>query len=956
MGGLYKDPTTGEDRYVYDDQTKEALAAGWTPVGESTVRGPDGEVKTLSPEQLTSYYSQYAPASLSGVSEGELSEFQRKRNLETVHGGSNALTALEGAGSALTFGGSDWLLDALGADTAKRAEANPYARATGEIGTTVATTTLTGGLGGAAKGLLGRGLTLSPLGALTSRTGKLANHLGGAKGLSAASTIEGIVTSGGGVVSNLALRDDEFSAEAALADIGLGGVIGGVAGGAAGLLFKGAAAAKGAAKRYGKGIDLEDVDTAGFDTAVKEANKQFSAAEASLGGGTGKVSRIADLPDDYWASGYTQRGVIQYIDDVSAETTDLAGTLGRGKREASDVLLARRKIDQLINPVGEGYGTGATKGRSKLFGPENPGPDGKASSRMTPEENVELKGLTQDYYDKVVTLGKKLDVADVEERLLKGVPGKNYKAGAAADQASYEVKLKEFQDAEDVYHAKLEEFDAELTAWEGAPRGKRGPKPSEPKKPRDLKEPRAPSAYPQGAYRAQGIQRAFDEAADLIPAEVKAGVAASRKALDAAGDVSLKALLKLPEEELLPKLTAIENHQANLIAMGKAAKIPGMVDVLDMQSSRVTGALEKLSGHGAQDIDRAYRQLLGSFGGPDAPKFKGTAADLHRAWLVNAARKDGGELWETLTKLDGTKQSLLGKALGQGARQALGYMGYGAGAALGGPLVGGVLGSAAQGLASTRTASKLLQQATGAALHALSAAAKGTAKAARQVGPNMGTIVRNTSLDGTEPPKNEKPRQTYDRLSGQLSKLLADPSTQEKLNESLGQVRTAHWGAGDKLEMKAMGALEFLFGEVPKDPGNLQRWGMSSWRPTDAEVHRWLSSVSAVVSPFTSLKRFMAGGGSPAEAKAIRAVYPKLFEKYQEHFLENLTENRELYSANTRTRLGILFDAPVDSRLRPEFRTYMKEHWTARAEEQKPLDVKAGMAPEEPSPAQKLLA
>lgn len=732
MGGVLRNSATGEDRYFYDDQVSEALSGGWAPVGNTTSQTPTGEVVVHTPEQRAEVARARVQPQLGEVDADTLSELVRQRNLETVHGDSDILAGAEGALSAVSLGGSDWLLDALGADTAKRAEANPLARSVGEIGATIGTTILTGGLGGGAKGLIGKALTKTPLGAITSRTGRLAAK--GFGSLVAAETLEGMASGAGGAISTLALRNEDLTAEAALAELGHGVLMGGLVGAGAGVVA-GAASKVARVLEPGKGLNL----------TAPEA-KQFTKSLDDLG----KVIRAAG------------------------------------------------------NDVEVGY-----------------------------------------------------------------------------------------------------------------------------------------TAVP-------GLRKAVKELED-IP--------------------TVKSMSRMGHDEAMSKLTKLDEAYKAVVEVNP----PEAVAALESVTARVEANFDKMAGIPGREVDKIYREMA-----PDFAGFEGPAAHLHRAWLVDqATRGAGGKLAEAIedrmVKIGGkaakaTKHPVR-RMLENGIYRLAGHLGRRAAGAVMGGLAGGPIGAgigaAVSGMAA-RGASDLfraqmgttgfLSAVTGGMLNKLSAAAKISSGAVRTVGENVGTIVRRTSFSEQELPAGETPRKSYDRLMGEVTSLVSNPNTQTSINDALGPIREASWGVGDKLEVRAMEALSYLAKTAPKDPGQLHRWGMSTWRATDAQVHEWLSRVAAVRDPANSLTRFMRGGGSPAEADAIKNVYPSLFAEFQKYLLDNLVEMRDKVPAATRVRLAILSDAPVDSRLRPEFRTFMKEHWVARAENQKPLDVKAGMAPSEPTSAQKLLS
>lgn len=429
-------------------------------------------------------------------------------------------------------------------------------------------------------------------------------------------------------------------------------------------------------------------------------------------------------------------------------------------------------------------------------------------------------------------------------------------------------------------------------------------------------------------------------------------------------------ILKLPEEKLVAQLSDLDAYFKGVQKAGSKVAIPGLVEHLDGVSAELTRRLESVTKLSASDVDKAYSRLMEIAGGPPVD-FKGPAADLHKLWAVNQALQEGGKLGsgimnrllqaqgvidKTATGRSRALQAGLYRLAGSVARKTANAVG-------GGPLVGAMV----SGVAARRASDLFSQQkgilaflsgATGGMLQKIATAADIGSKAARHVGLNVGSVTRHVSFDPEHKPSTkETSEQTYLRLATEVTSLVTDPATQVKLNDALGFIREISWGVGDKMEMMVLDAVKYLHEALPKDPGFLQKWGKSTWKPTSSEMYTWLAKVAAVADPINSIQRFMRGGGSPAEADAIRNVHGDLFARFQEHLLENIAAMRTSVPAATRVRLAVLFDAPIDSRLRPEFRQFMKQHWTDRAADQEPVDVAAGAAQPTPTtPAQRMLS
>jgi hypothetical protein len=768
--------------------------------------------------------------------------------------------------------------------------------------------------------------------------------------------------------------------------------------------------------------------------------------QAAVAGAGGPVTRIADIPNDFLAAGATSRNIKQYIDEVADETLGVAGP--DAVRETRAVRNAQRKITDLLQPKGETFGTGATKGRSNISNSAD-GAGRGAEFFADPKNADALKAAYQEYYDATLALGRKAGVTDVEDRLLDGATAYSGRgmanlfgdegsvgtfaptggglrqliadanatrsAGLAAEhaagQSARNAALKaEFRanaaarpgmeeaaaaattarretaiaaaaqhEAEVAKFARIQQAAAETKAA-GEALGAAG----------GLGDSISLGAAPGEAFLRHGLAQDYldslsklaRETGQELPESLSKQMDALRDDMMAIGarqefgaltgadmlavrkarsgfrraDLSISSLINGSQDDVLKSLTRLEDYHVALVNASNKVAIPGVVEQLNANVAQMTARLEGMTGLSSKQIDKSYNEIAKALGGPEV-EFTGPSMDLYRAWVVNQAMKAGGGAFGKATG-QAMRKSLFTSAAESGLSRVASQAAWMVGGAVGGPMVGAMAAGATRLIAGrTIRDSGIVSQAAGKLLHAVSTVAKAAGHANRRLNPALiGSLVRNTSFDGSEPPKKETPRQSFDRLTKQITAIATDPNAQVRLNDALGDVRAVNWGVGDKLEMQVMKAVAYLNKNIPRSSGVLQQWGFDSWRATDAEVHGFNLRVAAVKDPINSLKRFVAGGGSPQEADAIRNVHGIVFEKFQDGIMETLTEDRTKFDGPTRVRLGILFDAPVDSRLRPEFREFMKQNWVARAEEQKPIDIKSGMNPSEPTAAQKLLS
>lgn len=165
----------------------------------------------------TSALDQYdAPIESSrAAADRRLDEFRQEEFVEGV--GNRIKAGLEGAGSALTFGGSDILLD----DEATRARKGTAGRIVGEIGGGIV-----GALAPGGQSTLARVLARTPAG-LASRAGTAIGRSGGTVARATGYGVEGALVGAGSAVPELVLSDDPVTLERAASVLSSNALLGG---------------------------------------------------------------------------------------------------------------------------------------------------------------------------------------------------------------------------------------------------------------------------------------------------------------------------------------------------------------------------------------------------------------------------------------------------------------------------------------------------------------------------------------------------------------------------------------------------------------------------------------------------------------------------------------------------------------------------------------------------------
>lgn len=234
---------TGERVSVTAEELREHPDA-YTPVsGMATVETTSGgQVFALPTEELLA-----GRAGVQAVGAEREAERARAARSEALYGGveQGVRQFARGAAAGLTGGLSEQFIE-RGASEAELEEAREArsvqapAFTVGQLGTEVALGVLSGGTSleaGAARRGAARLAEMTPVGALSRRTGRMISEGGIGAGV-AAGAAEGLYGSASSVLADMALQDEPIATDALVAQLGAGLLVGGAVGGLGGALKK----------------------------------------------------------------------------------------------------------------------------------------------------------------------------------------------------------------------------------------------------------------------------------------------------------------------------------------------------------------------------------------------------------------------------------------------------------------------------------------------------------------------------------------------------------------------------------------------------------------------------------------------------------------------------------------------------------------------------------------------
>jgi hypothetical protein len=913
---LYK----GDQRRLVDSQAEleAALRDGWYqgPTDEGVVIDrPEGTV-SVDPKLLPYVRADHAPATAAARLEAG-TEAQREINYDNPVG-----AALLGAASVATLSASDWIARGAGVPVNEISAYNPRARLAGEIVGTVATALSPLGKGGIAKVLAktpGGVLAKAGLRGETAlaRVGYAAGE-GGIWGVAQAS-------------SAMAIREPGVVAESTLAELGQGALLGAALGGVFGGLGEGVRVAKSAhaARKAAAAADgpfdlksgpaREGIDS--LTTAWKEIDDSIDHAAANL-------TRNAD-------------------EARTAMNTEWSGRLKQQVDEIYTNAVQPRKYyaDELADQI--------RVGREGLTA----APSREAAVQLAEQVNAVA-----------VQLGKKPPVSAARLRTLselgevRGLQGKIDFVAKAADDMLAKHTAGTLDEPAEVLFQKYRATGDDVHALEFLHHV------------RGSKEPGVAEWVDEALFKLKADADAIEES--VVALTPKAfDKTAGRRILglrdgEKVSPATFERLFSLPPQRLLAKATEIGDYYkaAQEAVVGNALAEERIAAAIVAQRQ----ALTKLVPTEASALlnPTAMAAVLGLSA---VPELNGPADEFLKAAVV--AKLLGGLKG---LRLAGKKTYAKRIAGAIGRRMMAGSFAYtAAGSALvrglPGPAKGAVIGGAASGGFETASAlerwfgrfsSKSVargtddlayrEQVTAAVKSEIAAKSRVTDAAARlakgkpnrySTGPAVGQVL---GILAGEPEKSGKTdHEKFKAIQANLSRFITAPdAVMQNVYETLKPVQQLSEEIADQAEVTLMAQLEQLYEAMPKDPGSMDRLGLSLWQPTDRELFEFSMTAMGVVAPFDVVDMIADGTAPPQAAQALARANPEIFRLAQEAIVERVDDIRENATQAQLISLGLAFQLALEPTAAARYVKFVQD---MHAEQSAPAPTDGGGGSGDPS-------
>ncbi len=946
-------PQTGQTVPIESADLAEALNAGFILAeGEQDAQVPvttySGQERSVGAGELEGYVTANPytgvvdPAELAQREAGafEAEELQRE------HGGIGGQVGafLEGGVDALSLGGYGALNKAIGGDYAARAEANPGLHVGGETVGLIGSLFIPGGaaaqgargaeaVGGAARaaGVLGKVVSRTPAGFVSGKSLALAEHIGGLKGAMAGQALEGAVYGTSQTLSGAYVHDAPLTASSLWSEVGRNALFG------AGMSTAGSVLAHSLSKYGGR---LADRATPSAEPILNMAAPEARAATKSI---AKHLDRIDNVADNLAANVEGRVAARPFTEEV------LDSPLSTGARRSTPVAEEAAVVGP-PEPTGFQWGQRAEKiiadastpniasaplQRQKIAASAGDQvlDTGMELGAFTPKEVRRLKRLYADM-DEAVNFANEVKSKAAVAGANRALSKYEDEVSAMAKKAGLDIEDqlartgREFHGAEEnLLYRRSESVDVKPIA-------------EPPPTPRSKPEPELPKYRATEQVGTSG--RAVDNvaAADLRNSMTLAKEALGLKAGQLITGDAVRSLFTKSPDEILSGLNRFDDALESVRAFAEKTGDAQMLRRLDVAENELSETISTLTG-GAKlsDIDRAVIAEALSSESMAKAKFKSAAVEkLHE--MAAISRLTGQKLPKGVAKkhlVGGLLMSASARAAARGASRLGNQMG-------GGGLVGAIAGGA--GAATAFHAVRMLAGLTKGTVNRISGAVgKAATRASKAVRPAVMTgawFIRESrwGLDekSVDKPTKQSLREAFADRANELARIAANPAAaQMKIHDQLAPLWQLHPHVADELEMLAINTPQYLMDKMPKDPGNVMRWGKSEWRPSDYQILQWGEHFRGALAPIETFEDMMETGYiTPQAAEAIRTLHRPLYDKMQEEVFMRADELREKLDHGGQVRISVFFQVPVTSTMRPEFRAFLKERHMLRAQTQSP--------------------
>lgn len=162
----------------------------------------------------------------------------------------------------------------------------------------------------------------------------------------------------------------------------------------------------------------------------------------------------------------------------------------------------------------------------------------------------------------------------------------------------------------------------------------------------------------------------------------------------------------------------------------------------------------------------------------------------------------------------------------------------------------------------------------------------------------------------------------FKRRADRVDEVAADPARSQMVMERLlADDLQVMPGAASAVIGTVIRAATYLAAQLPRDPyagTPVEMFGGYQWEPSRSDMLTWNAKYAAVKDPVSIIEDLASGTLIKDSVDAVRAVYPKLYERIKTGILKQMQSSTAPIPYQQRVQLGLLFDTVTDPSMLPE--------------------------------------
>lgn len=150
-----------------------------------------------------------------------------------------------------------------------------------------------------------------------------------------------------------------------------------------------------------------------------------------------------------------------------------------------------------------------------------------------------------------------------------------------------------------------------------------------------------------------------------------------------------------------------------------------------------------------------------------------------------------------------------------------------------------------------------------------------------------GRLARTSSVKAFTPSETqlERAKNVYEQVQAQPEEL------QKRLEANNRQLGIAAPNTNAAYQNRVMAGVTFLASKVPK---RSETYAADNYKPSQSQLLMFNEYLAGVEQPFKVFEQVKQGYASPRSLEAIKVVYPKLYDKFQQAVLDGLSKKKNL--------------------------------------------------------------